>query len=151
MLEYRDVGISSDPNIELTPKNDGKQVHFNFLNGSMFCTIERCLCEFKIRLISFQIKVSLSDHLLPGLTSSPSDIEALRIYLILPEIVIYEGTKDAYQDMWFITSLGEQIMKLRDEAKRVLCEFCFYTFIVCSVCSLEIVILVRYFRGNFSI
>lgn len=69
-----------------------KSMLCHFQKPHVKCVIFRCTslsaldsCSNQCMLILIQIAASLEKNLLPRLSSSPPDIEALRLYLTLPE------------------------------------------------------------------
>ena len=68
-------------------------------------------------LFILQILLSLSSTLYPSLPKSPPDVEALRLYLILPHLHMFEQPK-YYSTL--IEPFGHSIINLDKQASRVL-------------------------------
>ena len=76
--------------------------------------------------------VSACKILCQSLTPSPADYEALRLYMMLPEIVIYEPPRN---EIGFVANYGERIYRLQNHAKLALCELMLYIYLLIDYCS----------------
>lgn len=65
----------------------------------------------------FQILNSIGSSLYPSLPSSPPDVEALRVYLMLPHLPMFEQPKYFSS---LIEPFGQSILNLDKHASRVL-------------------------------
>lgn len=67
-----------------------------------------------------QIISSIADHLLPSMMQQqPPDIEALRVYIMLPELGLIQSRR-SYNNI--AIPFAKCIQKLKPEALRVLCK-----------------------------
>ena len=71
-----------------------------------------------ITIFLFQIDKSIND-LVKNLRKMPPDLECLRVYLLLPEIALYEEPLNRYS---YIADVGEKILELDTDAQRILCK-----------------------------
>ena len=64
--------------------------------------------------------------LLTKLNGIPCDLEAQRVFLIIPEILAYDEKEERVK---FIASFGEKILDMKDEARKMLCKLVIYSLI----------------------
>lgn len=67
--------------------------------------------------VTFQIWNCVIDEILPKLTASPPDVEALRIYLILP---LYHEFNNPKQHLKLHKPFANGVLKLKPQANRVI-------------------------------
>ena len=94
-------------------------MHPNFAFSECFQTFKLPTEFFQnVTMFSFQIDKSIND-LLRNLRKMPPDLECLRVYLLLPEISLYEEPLNRYS---YIADFGEKILELDTDAQRILCK-----------------------------
>ena len=71
------------------------------------------------RAFLLQIFTALENHLIPSLTRSPPNVEAMRLYILLPELKILDQP-DGYRKI--LIAFGDAILHLVPFAQNVLGE-----------------------------
>ena len=73
--------------------------------------------------------------LLTKLNGIPCDFEALRVFLIIPEILAHDKVEERGT---IVASFGEKILDMKDEVRKILCKLVIYSlifqFIIHSIC-----------------
>ena len=88
-------------------------VHVSFFN----CFL---LSPYTFEFVYFQMFNAIKQGVVHSLQQPPPDIEALRVYLLLPEFSIYQ--KEEQYDA-IVIPFGEAILRLSVDARKVLSEY----------------------------